>query len=1147
MNSKKVLLFAPYGLWRVHHQLDAVLGKSLQLRGCEVTAVCCDGLFEFCPVAGKPTNNTTCQLCAQSGSRLFEQFQLPVLQLRAFLHAKDLDQCRRWSESLTSDQVQNATFDGVNLSNWVYSGVFPYLLRGELDYSEADTIRIYKAFLYNGAILKTALERLLSFFPADQMICFNGVLHQYRIALELARRRDVRVLTHERGFNDDSFQLHENENINSAIGRRKVWRSWQNTPLTPDECQALKRYFFDREIGENTNFTAFYNFRSDAHDLRRALRIPANAKVVAFFTSSDWEVGQKERDIEASFRTEVEAIKRVVDVFRNREEYLIIRHHPNVVGEGHTGWYFLSELYKFNRTLPKNVRVLMPTEKLTSYSICWNADGLLTYGSTTGVESLARGLVGLSMFQNLYCVIDLGLNYLGSKELGAAISESLERTRAFDLEDLRRVYRGAHLIFLRLNYRFKSFGFRDPFTPEFRFKTLNALLPGHDETLDKVCSHIMWGTSLYPLPSNDGTRRSLEEETAFLEKELARIRLTRSDLKRRAAISENICEPLLSLVRFRQNGVQKPGNTYLAQSSARSRHKTIESIEMASPPHFSLDEFLNELSICVDTAKGDYLYFGPDTVHVDESLFSTAIDLMKSNAEYGAVASGAWLADKNGVIVDEFFTQRKFTDDYDGACGQFALLRNPIFVLSLFVWRRAALSEWMRSLLQEKPDSYDSLAKAIFTSVFNERVLCVAKSRLPNIVFYPPQAADNLAANGVALIKKDRWNEAHAYFEQANELDPTFPDLQLYRIMAKAWLGRIWEAVAVAQARLARQPDDEQVIALMERLDDLLKIQPLRYQDIAESVNSVEGWLVPGQEQYLFEKARSLPHDACILEIGSCFGRSTIALGFGCLNSRKKVYAIDTFMGNVAGGTRRRGLTFYDVWQTNIRRAGLDHIVSPKAGFSQRVLKEWHDIPQFDFVFIDASHHYDDIVHELELIYPLVKEGGWIAFHDVEPAWPGPWRIWNETAAKLLINHEICATLACGQKVNGRKFQRPSGNRVFRYSESWAKHLAGFSPKLSEALFQTLSGCPTDSDWQRAEAIIAAMPEHPSFKFSLREMLKLEAAEDAWLHYWHALTLENEAQWTSAIHALKEALMRSPENHLKRRVRYHLDRLHEHP
>ncbi|MGH1395934.1 MAG: class I SAM-dependent methyltransferase [Trichormus sp.] len=193
-------------------------------------------------------------------------------------------------------------------------------------------------------------------------------------------------------------------------------------------------------------------------------------------------------------------------------------------------------------------------------------------------------------------------------------------------------------------------------------------------------------------------------------------------------------------------------------------------------------------------------------------------------------------------------------------------------------------------------------------------------------------------------------------------------------------------------------------------------VRPISYGTIHHAVVSVKGFMISGQEEYLFNKVKSLPEDAVILEIGSFQGRSTVAMGYACIGTNRKIYAIDTWDGNDSDFAERQ---FFDIWQHNIKANGLEDYVIPLKGYSHEVLQQWQELTNhkaIDFIFIDGSHQYLDVLKDFEMSFPLVKENGWIAFHDVIETWPGSERVWHKTAKYFLANHEYCSSLACGQK-----------------------------------------------------------------------------------------------------------------------------------
>lgn len=192
----------------------------------------------------------------------------------------------------------------------------------------------------------------------------------------------------------------------------------------------------------------------------------------------------------------------------------------------------------------------------------------------------------------------------------------------------------------------------------------------------------------------------------------------------------------------------------------------------------------------------------------------------------------------------------------------------------------------------------------------------------------------------------------------------------------------------------------------------------INYKSIQLVVEAIEGFMVPGQEEYLFNKVKSLPVDAVIVEIGSYKGRSTVAMAYACVGTRRKIYCIDTWDGNDSDFSERN---FFEIWQQNVRDHNLEQYVEPLRGYSHELLSRWDELAsgnRIDFIFIDGSHEYPDVLRDFELSYPLVKEGGWIAFHDVISTWPGSERVWHETAKLYLVHHEYSTTLACGRKLS---------------------------------------------------------------------------------------------------------------------------------
>jgi hypothetical protein len=182
------------------------------------------------------------------------------------------------------------------------------------------------------------------------------------------------------------------------------------------------------------------------------------------------------------------------------------------------------------------------------------------------------------------------------------------------------------------------------------------------------------------------------------------------------------------------------------------------------------------------------------------------------------------------------------------------------------------------------------------------------------------------------------------------------------------------------------------------------------FQRIWPMIQPIGGWLMEGQEKWLFKRARSLKDGTNIVEIGSYKGRSTCCLGFGCKGTKKHVFAIDRFDGGP-------DLPRYDSFAefcANVKRCGLSECVEPVIGTSSEIARTWNKPIQL--LFIDGSHLYEDVLLDFEGFFPHVVRGGMVAFHDVREDHPGVLKAWHGIIKQQLAGVGYCSSIGYGRK-----------------------------------------------------------------------------------------------------------------------------------
>lgn len=125
--------------------------------------------------------------------------------------------------------------------------------------------------------------------------------------------------------------------------------------------------------------------------------------------------------------------------------------------------------------------------------------------------------------------------------------------------------------------------------------------------------------------------------------------------------------------------------------------------------------------------------------------------------------------------------------------------------------------------------------------------------------------------------------------------------------------------------------------------------------------------------------------DAHFVEVGCALGKSASYMGVEIYNSGKEIRfdTVDTFKGSPAELTKKhKFFTEIDVFEraTNHLKGLPVNII---VGYSTEIAKNYED-QSLDFVFIDASHVFEDVFADIEAWKPKVKKGGYIGGHDYD-------------------------------------------------------------------------------------------------------------------------------------------------------------------
>jgi len=522
----KVLAFSPYAAWRVHANFETTFTRACQSRGAEVKHILCNEVFAECDASnstGTPKGRSAevCRWCQSEAKLAIEEAGLPYEWLGKYIKPEEQRSIVAWAQSLRPEEFAETSFDGFPIGPCVCTSLGSYFRTFPIRLDDWQTSNIFRGFLHGAAQTYVGLKRVFEEWQPDALVLFNGRLSMTRVAITLAKQQGLRVLVHEAPRTPGTVFVIENDHIVSAAPVRHFWQAWAGVPLTRPQLEQVAGWLADRRYGRSgPGIFKFAASPQGADDLKANLGLEGRKLVAIFNSSTDESAGDP--DIIPAFPSQEDWIDRLVEWAARRPECgMVIRVHPCLAGQfgiptAHSQIEWFEAL---QARLPANVRVVMPDEPLSSYDLMDAADLGLTYGSTAGLEMFALGkpMVAVPGY-SLYADAGLpGLILTGDPEtLESQMDQALDLrpSREFQRAAFRYIYR----YYFHMQMPFPLVSMVEQFESRLSYDSLEALKPGADAALDRICGFLLDGQPIYAGPNDATLELTTADEDEFFDR-----------------------------------------------------------------------------------------------------------------------------------------------------------------------------------------------------------------------------------------------------------------------------------------------------------------------------------------------------------------------------------------------------------------------------------------------------------------------------------------------------------------------------------------------------------------------------------------------------------------------------------------------------
>ena len=254
------------------------------------------------------------------------------------------------------------------------------------------------------------------------IVVYNGRFLHDRAVSAAGEAAGIEVLYFDTGGTETDFDLTDNITHDWSDLQMRMLNLYNNWPVESRDGIG-ESWFLERMAHRADDNSLFVEAQSVGHGIER----PGDDVVVVYFSSSGDEIAELELDWSRFIGDQPTAVRILAHQVRQRQGWsLVVRSHPHKRMKPRQD---VMEWYQVLEEVRPDVHV-DEYSPVDSHTLMRQADIVVTYGSTTGVEAAYAGkpviVLGPSAYDELGCAVFAGTE----KELSAALDARSPGSRA---------------------------------------------------------------------------------------------------------------------------------------------------------------------------------------------------------------------------------------------------------------------------------------------------------------------------------------------------------------------------------------------------------------------------------------------------------------------------------------------------------------------------------------------------------------------------------------------------------------------------------------------------------------------------------------------------------------------------------------------
>lgn len=400
----KITFYLPSSLDQ--NKIGPILEQILlaQKNNVEISLLICGYGLKSCSV-NQSKNYMICKACNNNMKRLFEQFKflksIKTSTISSF--CSSTMELEEQVKSFTLKDFQNLSWDNKKLDvGWAIVSTFVSSTRNiSNNISKKNRKRLFQNYR-DSITLYEGIKNYISQKNPDEFVIFNGRLFDSRPVLRACQKANINCKVLEIGGYKLNNWLFFNNTLPHDLTEysKKVEETWKNEKDNNKKYRIGEEFFKLRSEGAATNDKG-YTINQNLEEL--PLNFNSSKKNIIIFNSSEDEIFSIGKDWNKIFDTQDKGVKYICRLLQNHSNYHIyLRIHPNL---SKVKADFVIDLMNIDKEY-NNITIIPPESTISSYQLLFNADKVITFGSTLGIEATYWDIPSLSLSSCFY----LGIN-----------------------------------------------------------------------------------------------------------------------------------------------------------------------------------------------------------------------------------------------------------------------------------------------------------------------------------------------------------------------------------------------------------------------------------------------------------------------------------------------------------------------------------------------------------------------------------------------------------------------------------------------------------------------------------------------------------------------------------------------------------------